>query len=88
MDWRPYLLWLAIAGVITFATYAFDKAHARTGDRRVPEAVLHWLALSGGFAGGWMGRAVFRHKTRKGAFAFILTISTAIHIGLAYWLFR
>jgi uncharacterized membrane protein YsdA (DUF1294 family) len=53
----------------------------------VPEAALHWLALLGGFPGGWLGRSLFRHKTQKGIFTFVLTVGTAIHLALVYWLF-
>ncbi len=87
MDWHFYLIWLAIASVITFILYGFDKAQSKKGGWRVPEVVLHGLALSGGFIGGWFGRSMFRHKTKKGVFVFVLAVSTVIHLGLAYWLF-
>lgn len=77
---------MTIASGITFILYGFDKARARMGGRRVPEAVLHLLALAGGFPGGWAGRSVFRHKTNKASFLFVLSVSTAIHLGLVYWL--
>ncbi|MBN1190295.1 MAG: DUF1294 domain-containing protein [Dehalococcoidales bacterium] len=82
-----YWIWLAAASVITFLLYGFDKNRARAGGRRVPEAVLHWLALLGGFPGGWAGRSVFRHKTQKGFFVFVLAVSTLIHLGLVYCLY-
>lgn len=72
--------------IITFVLYGFDKAQARRGGRRIREATLHLLALSGGFPGGWAGRSVFRHKTQKDFFLFVLIISTVIHLGLLYWL--
>jgi uncharacterized membrane protein YsdA (DUF1294 family) len=53
----------------------------------VPEIVLHGFALAGGFPGGWLGRSLFHHKTQKVSFAFVLTVSTLIHLGLVYWLF-
>jgi uncharacterized membrane protein YsdA (DUF1294 family) len=80
-----YWIWLAAASVTTFLLYGIDKAQAKRGGRRVPEAVLHILALAGGFLGGWAGRSLFRHKTQKGFFIFVLTVSTLIH--LVYWLF-
>jgi uncharacterized membrane protein YsdA (DUF1294 family) len=86
MDWRLYWLWLAIASGITFLLYGLDKAQSKSGGWRVPEVVLHVLALSGGFPGGWAGRSLFRHKTKKGFFVFVLTVSTVIHLGLGYWL--
>jgi uncharacterized membrane protein YsdA (DUF1294 family) len=82
-----YLIWLAAASLITFVVYGFDKARSRQkGAWRVPEATLHLLALAGGFTGGWAGRSIFRHKTKKGFFVFVLAVSTVIHLALASWL--
>jgi uncharacterized membrane protein YsdA (DUF1294 family) len=87
MGWKLYWIWLVIASGITFLLYGFDKAQSKKGGWRVPEIVLHGLALTGGFPGGWAGRSIFRHKTKKGIFVFVLTVSTMIHLGLVYWLF-
>jgi uncharacterized membrane protein YsdA (DUF1294 family) len=87
MGWQFYLIWVAVASGITFLLYGFDKAQSKKGGWRVPEIVLHGLALAGGFPSGWVGRSVFRHKTKKGIFVFVLAVSTAIHLGLVYWLF-
>jgi uncharacterized membrane protein YsdA (DUF1294 family) len=82
-----YLIWLALASLITFILYGFDKARSKNGGWRVPEIVLHGWALAGGFPGGWLGRSVFRHKTQKGIFSFVLAVSTVIHVALGYYLF-
>jgi len=82
-----YWIWLAAASLVTCILYGYDKAQAKSGGWRVPEAVLHWLALLGGFPGGWIGMYLFHHKTRKALFVFILLVSTLIHLGLIYWLF-
>ena len=87
MGWKLYWIWLVIASSITFILYEFDKAQSKKGGWRVPEVVLHGLALSGGFPGGWAGRPMFRHKTKKGLFVLVLAVSTAIHLGLGYLLF-
>jgi uncharacterized membrane protein YsdA (DUF1294 family) len=87
IDWQIYLIWLATVSIITFVVYGYDKAQAKRNGRRVPEKHLHWLALLGGFPGGWLGRFLFRHKTRKGMFLLILVISTVLHLGLAGWLY-
>jgi uncharacterized membrane protein YsdA (DUF1294 family) len=55
------------------------------GGWRVPEVILHGLALLGGFPGGWIGRSLFGHKTKKGFFTFVLIASTAIHLLVVYW---
>jgi uncharacterized membrane protein YsdA (DUF1294 family) len=87
MGWQFYLIWVVIASGITFLLYGLDKAQSKNGGWRVPEVVLHGLALAGGFPGGWAGRSIFRHKTKKGIFVFVLVVSTALHLGLVYWLF-
>jgi uncharacterized membrane protein YsdA (DUF1294 family) len=87
MGWKLYWIWLVIASGITFLLYGFDKAQSKKGGWRVPEVVLHGLVLAGGFPGGWAGRSIFRHKTKKGIFVFVLAVSTALHLGLVYWLF-
>jgi len=86
MYWHYYLIWLAITSGIVFLLYGYDKAQSRNGGWRVPEIVFHGLSLAGGFAGGWAGRAVFRHKTKKVFFLFVLTLTTMLHLGFLYWL--
>jgi uncharacterized membrane protein YsdA (DUF1294 family) len=34
--------------------------------------------------GGWAGRALFHHKTKKGIFTFVLVVSTVIHAGVVW----
>jgi uncharacterized membrane protein YsdA (DUF1294 family) len=80
-----YLIWLGAAGVITFILYGVDKARAKKGAWRIPEITLHLMALAGGFLGGWVGRPVFHHKTKKGIFTFVLILSTLIHAGIMWW---
>jgi uncharacterized membrane protein YsdA (DUF1294 family) len=87
MFWQFYLIWLALVSGTTFLLYGLDKARSKSGGWRIPEITLHWLALAGGFPGGWAGRSLFHHKTKKGIFVFILAVSTLLHLCLAYWLF-
>jgi uncharacterized membrane protein YsdA (DUF1294 family) len=77
-----FIIWLTIINVITFLVYGYDKFQAKQGGWRVPEKVLHGLALAGGFLGGWLGRVVFHHKTRKPIFTIVLSISTLIYVGI------
>jgi uncharacterized membrane protein YsdA (DUF1294 family) len=82
-----YLIWLALISLITFILYGLDKVQSKRNGPRIPENALHLLALVGGFLGGWVGRSLFHHKTKKGVFAFVLVVSTVTHGGLTYWLF-
>jgi uncharacterized membrane protein YsdA (DUF1294 family) len=88
------LPWLAayLAGVnlATFALYAYDKRVAGGGRLRVPEAVLHGLALLGGTPAAVLGQRLLRHKTVKASFrrvgwAIIVVQLALVGSGLWYW---
>ena len=85
-NWNPSLIWISAVSLVTFILYGYDKTQAKMGGARVPEIVLHGLALAGGFLGGWLGRRIFHHKTRKPIFTTILTISTILYVGIAIYL--
>lgn len=77
--------WVAGWTLPAFALYGLDKRQAGQGGRRVPEAVLHGLALIGGVMGAWTGRAVFRHKTQKPVFLIVLIAASVLWAGIAAW---
>lgn len=83
LNW--YVSWLIGWSVSLFALYGIDKTQAKLNNWRVPEAVLHGLALIGGFVGGWLGMFLFRHKTKKPVFKVVLGIATLIGIVLFYY---
>ena len=82
-----YWVWLLSLSLVTFAFYGFDKQQAQRGGGRIPEIILHGLSLAGGFIGGWLGRTIFHHKTRKSEFTLVLVLATVIHAFLIYLLF-
>ncbi len=79
-----YIIWLIALGLATFMLYGFDKLEARRfgegAKNRVPERLLHLLALLGGFGGGWLGMFLFWHKIRKIWFWVVLIAATALHL--------
>ena len=79
---RPYVAWLAAWSVVTFIAYAIDKAQARRGGWRIPEIVLHGLAIAGGAIGGWVGLLALHHKTRHPVFPLVLAIALTVQIVL------
>ncbi len=72
----PALAWVIGWSLPAFAMYGIDKRQAGAGGRRVPENVLHLLALIGGVAGAWAGRLAFRHKTQQPTFTIVLVVSS------------
>ena len=81
--WRPYLSWLAAWSMTAMVFYGWDKAQAQRGGWRVPELILHALALIGGVAGCWAGMLFFRHKTKKVEFRLLLVFATIVHGAIA-----
>jgi uncharacterized membrane protein YsdA (DUF1294 family) len=80
-----YWVWLISSSLALFFLYGFDKAQAKSGGYRVPEIVLHSLAVAGGFTGGWLGRSIFHHKTRKPVFTVVLAAATILNLVLIGW---
>jgi uncharacterized membrane protein YsdA (DUF1294 family) len=82
---RPYPAWLVGWSVATFTAYAVDKTQARRGGWRIPEVVLHGLAIAGGAAGGWLGLLGLHHKTRHPIFPLVLAaaLTAQLVIGVA-----
>jgi uncharacterized membrane protein YsdA (DUF1294 family) len=80
--YRPALLYLLSVNVVTAGYYGFDKAQARQQSRRVPEAVLHGLAVAGGTLGAWLGMRLFRHKTIKAEFRLVFWFIAVLQAGL------
>ena len=85
--WLPAALALIAVNLWTMFRFWQDKACARAGLRRVPEADLLTLALIGGTPGAFLARKLFRHKTRKQPFSdrlfWIAAIQAGVVIGLS-----
>ncbi len=70
---------LAVANLLAFGLFWFDKSQARTHGWRVSERLLLLFSLAGG-VGAWMGQHILRHKTRKEPFRTLLGIVIVIHL--------
>jgi uncharacterized membrane protein YsdA (DUF1294 family) len=85
LGWAPIIAWLAAWTPSAFVAYGYDKRQARRGNWRVPELVLHGLALVGGVIGAGAGRAVFRHKTQKPTFLVVLVAASVLWAAILFW---
>ena len=81
------LAYVAGINLATLGAYLYDKSVAAGGVAlwRVPEVVLHLLALAGGSPAALAGQQLLRHKTRKPGFRtwfwVILAVQVAALIG-------
>jgi len=81
LPWKPLLFsWLIAVNLTTFFFYAFDKSRVNAVGGRVPELVLHGLAVVGGSPGAFAGMEIFRHKTAKKPFRIAFWSIVAIQI--------
>lgn len=76
--------WVAIANALSFAVYGIDKARARRGSTRIPEARLALVAAAGGAPAAYLACSFFRHKTRKRSFQVKLALASLVCAGLYY----
>lgn len=85
--WAVWLgCWFLAINVVTMAYYGYDKFQARRGGRRIPEVVLHALAILGGSLGAFAGQQLFRHKTVKGSFRIVFWFIVIVQTGLIVWM--
>jgi len=82
----PLLAYLAAVNLITIMMYGYDKAVAGTDRVRVPELLLHLLALLGGSPAALLAQRLFRHKTRKAPFQLVFWLTVALQ-AFVLWLF-
>ena len=83
-----YLLYyLAIINLLLFVLMGVDKAKAKRGSRRFPEATLFFFAVAGGSLGGLLGMAAFHHKTLHRSFRIGFPVILIAQLALAGYLF-
>lgn len=80
-------IYLAVVNIMTFIAYGLDKRRAVRESRRVPEKILHSLALLGGSPGAWVAQRVFRHKTRKISFQCVFWLIMVCQAGVICYLY-
>ena len=81
--WRLVLWYCVGLNVATALFYLYDKDAAKHSRRRIPEGVLHVLALAGGSPAAMFAQRAFSHKTRKAGFRNIFWLIVAVHLALA-----
>lgn len=73
------LLAYAVASLLAFGLYRYDKQQAAAGQWRTPEKILHGVELLGGWPGALVAQQMFRHKTRKLSYQLLFWLIVAVH---------
>jgi uncharacterized membrane protein YsdA (DUF1294 family)/cold shock CspA family protein len=75
-------LW-AVVSLTTYGLYALDKQRARAKEWRVPEVMLHFAELLGGWPGAFLAQRRLRHKCSKWRYQVVFWLIVAAHIYVA-----
>lgn len=76
------IAWYGLASLAAFAVFAWDKAMAASGARRIPERTLHAMSLAGGWPGSILAMVLLRHKVRKPGFVVLTGACVVAHAAL------
>jgi len=77
-EWLIYII--LIVNVLSFLLFGIDKARAKCGAWRIPEAVLLTSAALFGSAGALAGMLFFHHKTKHLKFTICVPLLLFIQI--------
>lgn len=88
------MLFYMLVSLIAMVYYYIDKNIAKKNSaitkpekkRRVPENVLHFLGLIGGWPGGLLARMMYNHKTTKQSFVTMFWLIALSNIAITYLL--
>lgn len=72
----------AVMTALTFALFAYDKASAKRGGRRLPERLLLLCSFLLGGVGGLLGMLICRHKTKHWYFCLLVPIAAAVSVAI------
>jgi len=78
----------AVFSGTAFVVYAIDKMAARKRHRRIPEKLLHLLALMGGWPGALAAQRVLRHKCSKQRFLVVFWGTVTLNLCFSWWLLQ
>lgn len=79
--------WIII-NAVSFLIYVVDKVAAQSGWWRIPEKVLHALALFGGWLGAICAKQICRHKISKDKLNFQVDFLCCTAANIAYIYFN
>lgn len=71
--------WIIATSSICYGFYSWDKRRAREGAWRLPEKMLHFWELLGGWPGGFLAQRRLRHKSSKTHYLFVFWLIVVAH---------
>lgn len=76
-----YVCYLLFFSLITFCLFLIDKRFAKKeGHQRIKEKTLLFFCSIGGGIGGYFGRIVGHHKTKKLYFSLIINLTLLLQL--------
>jgi uncharacterized membrane protein YsdA (DUF1294 family) len=79
VDWKLLLAAPLVTSVFTFFMYRSDKQSAVAGEWRIPEVMLHFLELIGGWPGAFLAQRIVRHKISKTSYQLLFWAIVLTH---------
>ncbi len=84
----PYVLaYLVAINLTAFCFYGYDKLIAGRSMTRIPEWVLHGIAISGGSPTALLSQKLFRHKTAKKSFQIVYWLIVFVQIAILIYIY-
>ena len=75
----PVYVGLLAVSLVTAALVAVDKSQAQNSGKRIPELLLHFLELAGGWPGSLVARNLKRHKTVKFSYRLVFAAIVSLY---------
>lgn len=75
-----YIGYLLLFSLITFILFLVDKQRAIKEKNRIKEKVLLFFVAIGGGIGGYFGRILGHHKTKKLYFSLIINLTLILQL--------
>ena len=85
---KSVFLYLLAVNITTLFMYGYDKFIASTSLLRIPELILHSLAVAGGSPAALISQKLFRHKTIKQPFRLILWLIIILQLAVVFYFLK
>ncbi|WP_282629396.1 DUF1294 domain-containing protein [Empedobacter sedimenti] len=79
-----FFLYFILINIFSFFLMKIDKKKSIKKQSRISEFTLYLVSLLGGSIGTLLGMQIFRHKTKKNSFIFVIVIIIFIQCVLFY----